>query len=71
MEAFQERMVNEYRELSDRVVKLDNFISNNPLFDKLDKKERYLQVQQLTGMRVYLKALMDRLDHQGIKVELL
>ena len=71
MEAFQERMVNEYKELSNRVVKLKNFISNNPLFDKLDKKERYLQVQQLTGMRVYLKALMDRLDHQGIKVELL
>lgn len=43
MEAFQERMVNEYKELSDRVVKLKNFISNNPLFDKLDKKERYLK----------------------------
>lgn len=71
MKAFQERMVNEYRELSNRVVKLDDFISNNPLFDKLDKKEKCLQVQQLTGMRVYLKALMDRLDHQGIKVELL
>lgn len=71
MEDYQERMVNEYRELSNRVVKLKNFISNNPLFDKLDKKERYLQAQQLTGMRVYLKALMDRLDHQGIKVELL
>lgn len=71
MEAFQERMVNEYRELSDRVVKLKDFISNNPLFDKLDKKERSLQIQQLTGMKVYLRALMDRLDHQGIKVELL
>lgn len=71
MEAFQERMVNEYRELSNRVVKLDTFISNNPLFDKLNKKEKILQVKQLTGMRVYLKALMDRLDHRGIKVELL
>lgn len=71
MEAFQERMVNEFKELSDRVVKLENFIQSNSLFDKLDKKERILQVKQLTGMRVYLKALMDRLDHQGIKVELL
>lgn len=71
MEAFQERMINEFKELRDRITKLDSFISNNPLFDKLDKKEKYLQVQQLTGMRVYLKALMDRLDHQGIKVELL
>lgn len=71
MEAFQERMVNEFKELSDRVVKLENFIQSNPLFDKLDKKERILQVKQLTGMRVYLKAIGDRLDHQGIKVELL
>lgn len=71
MEAFQERMVNEYKELSDRVVKLENFIQSNPLFDKLDKKERCLQVQQLTGMRVYLKALMDRLEHQGQEVEFL
>lgn len=69
MEAYQERMVNEYKELCDRIVKLDEFISFNPLFDKLDKKERTLQVQQLTGMRVYLTALMDRLDHQNIKIE--
>lgn len=71
MEAFQERMVNEYKELSDRVIKLENFILSNPLYDKLDKKEKNLQAQQLRGMRIYLKALMDRLDHQGIKVELL
>lgn len=71
MEAFQERMIAEFKELSNRVIKLENFIQSNPLFGKLDKKERVLQVKQLTGMRVYLKALMDRLDHQGIKVELL
>lgn len=40
MEAFQERMVNEYRELNDRVEKLKKFINENPLFDKLDKEER-------------------------------
>lgn len=39
MEAFQERMVAEFKELSDRVEKLDGFIYSNPLFDKLDKKE--------------------------------
>ena len=42
MEAFQERMVNEYKELNDKVEKLDNFIYSNPLFDKLDKKEKFL-----------------------------
>lgn len=31
MEAFQERMVNEYKELCDRVDKLEKFINKNPL----------------------------------------
>lgn len=68
MEAFQERMVNEYKELNDKVQKLDNFIYSNPLFDKLDKKEKFLQIQQLTGMRVYLTSFISRLEHQGINV---
>lgn len=68
MEAFQERMVNEYKELNDKVEKLDNFIYSNPLFDKLDKKEKFLQIQQLTGMRVYLTSLISRLEHQGINM---
>lgn len=68
MEAFQERMVNEYKELNDKVEKLDNFIYSNQLFDKLDKKEKFLQIQQLTGMRVYLTSLISRLEHQGINV---
>jgi hypothetical protein len=68
MEAFQERMVNEYKELNDKVEKLDNFIYSNPLFDKLDKKEKFLQIQQLTGMRVYLTSLISRLEHQSINV---
>lgn len=68
MEAFQERMANEYKELNDKIEKLDNFIYSNPLFDKLDKKEKFLQIQQLTGMRVYLTSLINRLEHQGINV---
>lgn len=68
MEAFQQRMVNEFEELRDKVKKLDDFIYNNPMFDKLDKKEKCLQVKQLTGMRIYLLALIDRLAHRGIKV---
>lgn len=68
MEAFQERMVNEYKELSTRVVKLEDFIFDNPLFDKLNKQEKFLQIQQLTGMKIYLRALLLRLEHQGISV---
>lgn len=66
MEAFQERMVNEYKELNDRVEKLENFINENPLFDKLDKQERIYQVWQLAGMKDYRAALANRLIHQGI-----
>lgn len=66
MEKFQERMLNEYRELYDRVEKLEKFINENPLFDKLDKKERIYQVWQLAGMREYRYALANRLIHQGI-----
>lgn len=66
MEAFQERMVSEYKELKDRVEKLEKFINENPLFDKLDKQERIYQVWQLTGMKDYRAALANRLIHQGI-----
>lgn len=66
MEKFQERMLNEYRELYDRVEKLEKFINENPLFDKLDKQERIYQVWQLTGMKEYRAALGNRLIHQGL-----
>ena len=66
MEAFQERMVNEYKELNDRTDKLEKFINENPLFDKLDKQERMFQIYQLAGMRGYRWALANRLIHQGI-----
>lgn len=66
MEAFQVRMVNEYRELNDRVEKLEKFINENSLFDKLDKKEKIYQVWQLAGMKDYRAALANRLIHQGI-----
>ena len=55
MEILQDRMVDEYMELRDKVKKLDDFIFCNPLFDKLDKKERHLQVQQLTGMKILVQ----------------
>lgn len=66
MEAFQERMVNEFEELNDRVEKLKKFINENPLFDKLDKEERKYQVWQLAGMGNYRAALANRLIHQEI-----
>lgn len=69
MELYQLKMIEEYKDLLQRTDELNLFVLHNPKFDKLDKKERALQVQQLTGMRVYLTALMDRLDHQNIKIE--
>ena len=68
MEEFQKRMVAEYKELSDRVDKLEKFINKNPLFDKLDKQERIYQVWQCAAMREYRTALANRLIHQGIRI---
>ena len=69
MEAFQERMINEFKELNDRVEKLWYFVHSNPKFNELDKTERKLLLRQLTGMSTYLEALEDRLEYYKIKVD--
>ncbi len=69
MEAFQERMINEFKELNDRVEKMWNFVHKDPKFEELDKTERKLLLRQLTGMSTYLDALEDRLEYYKIKVE--
>ena len=63
MEDYQKRMVLEYKELDGRLRKLESFIYG-PQFDKLSKLEMHLLIQQQIGMRVYLKALGDRLHYQ-------
>lgn len=66
IEAFQKRMIDEYEELADKVGKLEKFINDNPIFDRLDKQERIYQVEQLTGMKMYKSALKKRMIRQNI-----
>lgn len=68
MNVFQEKMFNEFDELRDNVEKLDDFINNNSMFDKLNKKEKCLCIKQLTGMKIYFSALIDRLKNRDISV---
>lgn len=66
IEAFQKRMIDEYKELADKVGKLEKFINDNPIFDRLDKQERIYQVEQLTGMKMYKSALKKCMIRQNI-----
>ena len=69
MEVFQERMVNEFKELVERTEKLEIFVHKNPKFYELSKTEKELLLKQLKGMTTYLEALEDRLEYYNIKVE--
>lgn len=69
MEDWKVRVVNEFKELNDRVEKIWNFVHQDPKFTELDKTERKLLLRQLTGMSTYLDALEDRLEYYKIKVD--
>lgn len=60
MSDYIERMKIERHELKDKLDKLDVFISSDS-FDKLDKRNRHLLVEQSTYMLNYLKTLDARL----------
>lgn len=61
MEAHQQRVVDEQTELDDKIGKLQNFISDSPIFIKLDKDDRVLLDHQLSTMRNYSKILGERI----------
>ena len=69
MEDWKVKVVDEFKELNDKVEKLWKFVHNNPKFNELDKTERKLLLRQLTGMSTYLEALEDRLEYYKIKVD--
>lgn len=68
MEAFQERMVAELKELYEREEKLNNFI-NSSKFDTLEKPIQKHIMAQMCGMEIYSTALINRLLSYGIKVK--
>lgn len=68
MEAFQKRIILEYKELDGRLRKLENIYDSQ--FDKLTMLERRILMEQQVGMRVYLRALGDRLHYiEGIDLK--
>ena len=62
MEQHVERMLNEQKELCEKIEKLGEFISKNPIFDKLSKDEQYDLLLQHKAMAMYRDILQHRID---------
>lgn len=61
MQAHQQRVIDEEKELSERVVKLSDFMLNNPLFPKLPMEERVRLREQERHMCGYRDVLRERI----------
>lgn len=57
MEAWQERVIAEKRELDEKIARLSEFIASNPTFDALPMQDKGLMNSQLLAMRSYSVAL--------------
>lgn len=62
MEAWQDRVIAEKRELDEKIVKLAEFISGNASFDVLPTEERGLLRAQRDTMLDYSDILKQRID---------
>ena len=60
-------MFNEQKELCEKIEKLGEFISKNPIFDKLPKEEQYDMKLQLGTMELYSSIIQNRLDRARAK----
>lgn len=56
-----ERMLSEFNEVNERVVKLRDFILNKDKFEKIDNLNRDLLIAQLKAMESYLSILSIRI----------
>lgn len=61
-----QRVITEYKELNNKIGKLNKFINGNPFFKKLDVEERNDMACQLTSMRNYSDTLLSRLTRAGV-----
>ena len=62
MEPHVERMLNEQKELSEKVEKLRLFIEENPIFGNLPQEEQHDMRMQLNAMEKYSTILQSRID---------
>lgn len=69
MEDYQKRMIDEYVELQDKIIKLDAF-THSPQFAGLSDAKKMAMFWQLSAMQSYLKALGSRCILEGISKEL-
>lgn len=60
MEAYQERVIKEFLELSQKLEKLMNFFTTNQ-FDSLTKTEKFLLKNQARLMEAYASTLEERI----------
>lgn len=69
MKDWKVRLVEEYKQLLERMEKLSIALSKEEFYEKVGRVQHFYMVSQYTGMRIYKEALEDRLKDLGIKVE--
>ena len=62
MEQHVERMLNEQKELCEKIGKLSDFITKNIIFDNLPKDEKFDLQLQYKAMVMYRDILQHRID---------
>lgn len=62
-----QRMIDEYKELDDRINKLASFINTNPIFETLQNEEQEDMKAQLIWMHKYINVLANRLRRQNVE----
>ena len=65
---YQERMVEEYRELNDRIVKLNAFLENKEKLKLLGSEQHSLMVLQVEAMEHYRHILQMRMLIENISI---
>lgn len=71
MEEFQKRMCEEYKELADRLTKLQTALGKDGFREKVGDYQYKLMKEQAQGMEMYLKALTARMKDMDIDVNAL
>ena len=66
---FESRMIEEYRQLGDRLGKLDTALNKNGFKEKVGEKQYNLMYAQDRAMTEYWNILRDRMTDLGIKFE--
>ncbi len=62
LQPHQQRVVDEANELSDRLVKLQSFIDESSIYQKIDSTQQTLLRAQAGAMRAYLEVLNLRIE---------